>query len=291
MDRSTTIGISAGLALITLSILIEGGLMSFISVSSMIIVLGGIISASLVNYPQDDLLNTQKSIQKAFNGKKIDLLHHIEMFTIFSRRARRNGLLVLDEDIRYIDDPFLKGGLELAIDGISEDNLIHILGDEIMQMEKRHDVNYRILNSMATYAPAFGMIGTLIGLILMLRNLDDSSGIGAGLSVALITTFYGTIFANLIFAPLAGKLKEFSEKEINEKKMLRAGILALANSENPRILEKKMLSFCTPDEKQEYNRLFGSASYNQQQEDKMYNHWVNQQREKWESALTDLQAG
>jgi len=90
---------------------------------------------------------------------------------------------------------------------------------------------------------------------------------------------------------LAGKLKEFSEKEINEKKMLRAGILALANSENPRILEKKMLSFCTPDEKQEYNRLFGSASYNQQQEDKMYNHWVNQQREKWESALTDLQAG
>jgi len=257
----------------------------------MIIVLGGIISASLVNYPQDDLLNTQKSIQKAFNGKKIDLLHHIEMFTIFSRRARRNGLLVLDEDIRYIDDPFLKGGLELAIDGISEDNLIHILGDEIMQMEKRHDVNYRILNSMATYAPAFGMIGTLIGLILMLRNLDDSSGIGAGLSVALITTFYGTIFANLIFAPLAGKLKEFSEKEINEKKMLRAGILALANSENPRILEKKMLSFCTPDEKQEYNRLFGSASYNQQQEDKMYNHWVNQQREKWESALTDLQAG
>ncbi len=291
MDRSTTIGISAGLALITLSILIEGGLMSFISVSSMIIVLGGIISASLVNYPQDDLLNTQKAIQKAFNGKKIDLLHHIEMFTIFSRRARRNGLLVLDEDIRYIDDPFLKGGLELAIDGISEDNLIHILGDEIMQMEKRHDVNYRILNSMATYAPAFGMIGTLIGLILMLRNLDDSSGIGAGLSVALITTFYGTIFANLIFAPLAGKLKEFSEKEINEKKMLRAGILALANSENPRILEKKMLSFCTPDEKQEYNRLFGSASYNQQQEDKMYNHWVNQQREKWESALTDLQAG
>jgi chemotaxis protein MotA len=291
MDRSTTIGISAGLALITLSILIEGGLMSFISVSSMIIVLGGIISACLVNYPQDDLLNTQKSVQKAFNGKKIDLLHHIEMFTIFSRRARRNGLLVLDEDIRYIDDPFLKGGLELAIDGISEDNLIHILGDEILQMEKRHDVNYRILNSMATYAPAFGMIGTLIGLILMLRNLDDSSGIGAGLSVALITTFYGTIFANLIFAPLAGKLKEFSEKEINEKKMLRAGILALANSENPRILEKKMLSFCTPDEKLEYNRLFGSASYNQQQEDKMYNHWVNQQREKWESALTDLQAG
>jgi chemotaxis protein MotA len=291
MDRSTTIGISAGLGLITLSILLEGGLGSFVSISSLIIVLGGVIASSLVNYPQEDLLNVQKALQKAFNGKKIDLLRHIEMFTIFSRRARRNGLLVLDEDIRYIDDPFLKSGLELAIDGISEENLIHILNDEILQMEKRHDVNYRILNAMATYSPAFGMIGTLIGLILMLRNLNDSAGIGAGLSVALITTFYGTIFANLIFAPLGGKLKEFSEKEINEKKMLKAGIIALANSENPRILEKKMLSYCTPEEKQEYNRLFGSGSYNQQQEDKMYSHWVNQQREKWESALTDLQAG
>lgn len=291
MDKSTTIGIGAGLGLITLSILIEGGIASFISISSLIIVLGGVFSACLVNYPMEDLLNAQNSVQKAFNGKKIDMLRHIEMFTIFSRRARRNGLLVLDEDIRYIDDPYLKSGLELAIDGISEDNLLYILDDEINAMEKRHDINYRIMHSMATYSPAFGMIGTLIGLIMMLRNLSDAGGIGQGLSVALITTFYGTIFANLIFAPMGGKLKELSEKELNEKRMLRAGIISLANGENPRILEKKMLSFCSPDEKVEYARLFGTASFNQQQEDKMYNHWINQQKEKWDSTLTGLQAG
>ncbi|TNE73634.1 motility protein A [bacterium] len=291
MEKSSAIGIGAGLGLITLSILVEGGLGSFVSVSSMIIVLGGVLSACLVNYPMEDLLNAQRAIQKAFAGQKIDMIRHIEMFTIFSRRARRNGLLVLDEDIRYIEDPYLKSGMELAVDGISEDNLVKILNDEIDAVEKRHDLNYRILNSMATYSPAFGMIGTLIGLILMLRNLSDSGGIGQGLSVALITTFYGTIFANLIFAPLGGKLKEYSEKELNEKKMLRSGIIALANGENPRILEKKMLSYCSADEKSEYNRIFGTASINQQQEDKMYNHWINQQKEKWESTLTDLQAG
>lgn len=291
MDKSTSIGIGAGLGLIALSILIEGGLGSFVSLSSLIIVLGGVLSACLVNYPMEDLLNAQRAVQKAFGGQRIDMLRHIEMFTIFSRRARRNGLLVLDDDIRYIDDPFLKNGLELAIDGISEENLVQILDDEISAMEKRHEINYRIMHSLATYAPAFGMIGTLIGLILMLRNLNDSGGIGQGLSVALITTFYGTIFANLIFAPLGGKLKEFSEKELNEKRMLRAGIISLANGENPRILEKKMLSYCTTEEKTEYARLFGTASINQQQEDKMYNHWINQQKEKWESTLTGLQAG
>lgn len=291
MDKSTTIGIGAGLSLILVSILIEGGIGSFISLSSMIIVLGGILSACLVNYPLEDLLNAQRAVQKAFNGRKIDMLRHIEMFTIFSRRARRNGLLVLDEDIRYIDDPFLKSGLELAIDGISEENLGRILEDEIHAMERRHDINYRILHGMATYAPAFGMIGTLIGLVMMLKNLNDAGGIGKGLSVALITTFYGTIFANLIFAPMGGKLKELSEKELNEKRMLKAGIISLANGENPRILEKKMLSFCSPDEKVEYARIFGTTSFNQQQEDKMYNHWINQQKEKWDSTLTGLQAG
>lgn len=291
MDKSTTIGIGAGLGLIFVAIIIEGGIASFISMSSLIIVLGGVLSACLVNYPMEDLLNAQRAVQKVFNGRKIDMLRHIEMFTIFSRRARRNGLLVLDEDIRYIDDPFLKSGLELAIDGISEENLDRILDDEIHAMEKRHDINYRILHGMATYAPAFGMIGTLIGLVMMLKNLNDAEGIGKGLSVALITTFYGTIFANLIFAPIGGKLKELSEKELNEKRMLKAGIISLANGENPRILEKKMLSFCTPDEKVEYARIFGTASFNQQQEDKMYNHWINQQKEKWDSTLTGLQAG
>lgn len=291
MDRSTVIGISAGIALIFLAIMIEGSLGAFISFSSLVIVLGGVISALLVNYTIDDIFKLQYSVQKAFQGWQTDMISHIEMFTIFSRRARRNGLLILDDDVRYIDDSFLRNGLELAIDGVSEDNLKEILDDELKSLERRHDISIRITNSMANYSPAFGMIGTLIGLIIMLTRLNDSVGIGAGLAIALITTFYGTIFANLIFAPLSGKLKELSDKEVNEKEMLRAGIIALANGENPRILEKKMLTYVSPTERREYYRIFGERGFNQQQEEKMYSHWVNQQKEKWENVLTDQQVG
>ena len=213
------------------------------------------------------------------------------MATIFARRARRNGLLVLDDDVQYIEDSFLRNGLELAIDGITEENLQSILDAEVDAMEERHQKGIRVFESMAAYAPAFGMIGTLIGLILMLRNLDDSAGIGQGLAVALVTTFYGTILANLVFSPLAGKLSELSVKELNEKRMMRAGIMSLANGENPRILEKKMLTHVSPSERAEYIRIYGERGYSQQQEEKLYNHWLNQQREKWEGVLSGIQPG
>jgi chemotaxis protein MotA len=291
MDRSTITGIAAGIILILLAIAFEGGIAAFFSFSSLVIVLGGVTAATLVNYNIDDIVNAQHAVQVAFRSEQIEMLPHIEMFTIFSRRARRNGLLILDDDVRYIEDPYLRNGLELAIDGISEENLKNILHEEIESLKKRHDQSIRMLQSMATYAPAFGMIGTLIGLILMLGNLDESGDIGAGLSIALITTLYGTIFANLIFAPLSGKLEELSVKEINEKEMLKTAIISLSNGENPRILEKKMLTYVTPENRKEYARMYGDRGYSKQQEEKLYSHWLNQQKDKWENTLTDLQAG
>lgn len=291
MDRSTVIGLSSGLALILIAIISEGGLFSFISISSLIIVLGGVTSAILVNYTMNDLIKSMTSIRIAFSGRQFDMLSHIEMFTLFARRARRNGLLILDDDVQYIQDSFLRNGMELAIDGVSEENLKDILDDEIKAMQRRHDVGIRVLESAGSYSPAFGMIGTLIGLILMLRNLDNATGIGEGLAIALITTFYGTILANLVFYPLSGKLQELSAKELNEKEMMRAAIISLANGENPRIMEKKMLSYVTPEDRAEYLRMFGERGYTQQQEDKLYTHWVNQQREKWEGVLSGLQPG
>jgi len=291
MYRSTITGIAAGIILILLAIAFEGGIAAFFSFSSLVIVLGGVTAATLVNYNIDDIVNAQHAVQVAFRSEQIEMLPHIEMFTIFSRRARRNGLLILDDDVRYIEDPYLRNGLELAIDGISEENLKNILHEEIESLKKRHDQSIRMLQSMATYAPAFGMIGTLIGLILMLGNLDESGDIGAGLSIALITTLYGTIFANLIFAPLSGKLEELSVKEINEKEMLKTAIISLSNGENPRILEKKMLTYVTPENRKEYARMYGDRGYSKQQEEKLYSHWLNQQKDKWENTLTDLQAG
>lgn len=291
MDRSTITGIASGIVLIFLAIVFEGGVTAFFSFSSLLIVLGGVAAATLVNYNIDDIVNAQHAVQVAFRSEPIEMLSHIEMFTIFSRRARRNGLLILDDDVRYIEDPYLRNGLELAIDGISEENLKNILHEEIESLKKRHDQSIRMLQSMATYAPAFGMIGTLIGLILMLGNLDGSGDIGAGLSIALITTLYGTIFANLIFAPLSGKLEELSQKEVNEKEMLKTAIISLSNGENPRILEKKMLTYVTPENRKEYARMYGDRGYSKQQEEKLYSHWLNQQKDKWENTLTDLQAG
>jgi chemotaxis protein MotA len=291
MDRSTSIGLGAGFGLIILGILTEGNILAFWSISSLFIVVGGVFAATLVNFPLDDLLRAMDAARVAFQGRKFDLLARIEMFTMFARRARRNGLLVLDQDIQFIDDRFLKQAMELVVDGTSEENLNLILEAEIGNLKRRHEIGIRVLERMSAYAPAFGMIGTLIGLIIMLGNLDDPNAVGPGMAVALITTFYGAILANLVFTPLAGKLNEYSEKELNEKEMAKQGIISLANGENPRIMERKMLSFVTPRERAEYFRVYGDKAYTAQQEEKVYEHWLNQQKEKWESVISTIPNG
>lgn len=291
MDRSTTIGLVSGFSLIVLAIVIEGGIGSFLSLGALFIVLGGVLSAAMVNFPIEDLIKAIDAVKVTFRGQQFEPAERIEMFTMFARRARRNGLLVLDQDVRFISDVYTKRGLELAIDGIKEDDLVSILEDEIESTNRRHQIGIRIMDALATYSPAFGMIGTLIGLILMLQNLQDAEGVGKGLAVALITTFYGAILANLVFTPLAGKLEEYSTKEINEKEMIKTGIISLANGENPRIMEKKMLTYTTPDQRAEYQRMYGERGYSAQQEEKMYNHWLNQQKEKWEKVVTPVQNG
>lgn len=291
MDKSTSIGLGAGFALIFVAIIAEGSVSTFFSIASLFVVLGGVVSATLVNFPMDDLARAVEAVGTVFRSKISDKNAVIEMFTMFARRARRNGLLVLDQDVQYIDDRFTKAGLELAIDGVAEEHLVSILEDEIENMRSRHQTGIRVVEAMGVYAPSFGMIGTLIGLILMLQNLDDASSVGRGLGVALITTFYGAILANLVFTPLAGKLSEFSERELMEKQMVKTGIISLANGENPRIMEKKMLSFVTPRERIEYQRVYGQRSYSAQQEEKMYSHWLNQQKERWENVVTTTPDG
>ncbi len=288
MDKSTIIGLTAGFGLIFLAIVTQGNFVAFVSVASLIIVLGGVICATIINHSIDDLVDTFKTVTTSLKETEKDPGDTIEMMVMFSRRARRNGLLVLDDDVMYVEDDYLRNGLELAIDGISEENLVQILDDEIKGLERRQDLSIRVLESMSQYSPAFGMIGTIIGLVMMLQNLTDPESLGVGLSIALITTFYGTMFANLIFAPLAGKMVKLAEQEMAEKEMLRSGVISLANGENPRIMEKKMLSFVTPEQRADYIRINGERSYNQKQEDKLYNHWINQQKDKWESVLSNL---
>jgi len=291
MKRSTIIGLISGFALILLAILFRGGLSSFISFESLLIVLGGVFAATLVNYSVDDLLTAYNNTRDSLMKETTNLIDHLELLSMFSKRARRQGLLTIDEDLQLIEDDYLRNGLELAVDGIPEEILKNILNDEIKAIKRRKYMSVRVLESMGIYSPAFGMIGTLIGLILMLRNLDNPAGIGPGLSIALVTTFYGAMLANLVFIPLAGKIEEMVKYDINEKEMMRIGILSLADGENPRIMQKKMLTYLNPEDRALFWRLHSHHGISASQEEQMYNHWVNQQQDKWNDVLTDLKTG
>jgi chemotaxis protein MotA len=168
----------------------------------------------------------------------------------FAEKARREGLLSLEQDVMEIDDSFLQRGIQLVVDGTDPELVRNILETKLTFLEERHQKGQDIFSSMGQLSPAFGMIGTLIGLIQMLTNLESPDSLGPGMATALITTFYGIIFANLFFIPITGKLKMRSEEEILMKEVMIEGILSIQAGENPRIVKEKLSAFLAK-EKQE----------------------------------------
>ena len=280
MGKSTLIGLGAGFGLIVVAIASENGLMAFISVSSMIIVLGGVLSATLINFHHQDIVKAIRLVQRALSRKDINLKEQVEVLIMFARRARRNGLLILDGDLQYVDDPYMRTAMEMAVDGVNGGDLKDILEHEIESVKREANIATRIFRAMGGYAPAFGMIGTVIGLVLMLRTLSQNANMGASLAVALITTFYGSILANLVFIPLAGMLKESTEREITKRRLIMTGILSMTGGESPRLLEKKLLSYLSSEEKEQFLNEHSNETYNQKIEEKNYVEWLNRQREK-----------
>ncbi len=243
MDIASVIGIIGGFALLITAI---GGskLILFISIPSALIVGGGTISAVLVNYPLKDVLTTFAIAKNAFFVKVQEVDTIIPMIVDFSTKARRDGILVLQD--AKIEDPFINKGVQLAIDGMEPQVIMKILETEIEYVKERHKLGADIIGAFGAFCPAFGMIGTLIGLVLMLQSMDDPSSIGPAMSLALITTLYGALMANLVFLPLAGKLKKRSTDEVLVKELSLEGILSIASGDNPRIVEQKLLSFLIP---------------------------------------------
>lgn len=291
MDKSTFLGMVGGLSLIMVAIVSQGSLVNFLSVASLIIVLGGVFATSLINFSWEDLLTSIKTLQEALSENAKDFRTDIELMNMFSRKARREGLLKLEDDVEYMADPFLKDGLQLAIDGITKENLDNILEDQINSLKRRQQVCADMFEGMAEYAPAFGMIGTVIGLILMLQNISDPTSLGRGLSVALLTTLYGTVLGNMVFSPLAGKMRFLGNHEIAHREMLRAGIMSLVNEENPRIMENKMLSYVPPEKRAEYIAFYDDRPYDKQREERLYNNWISQQQTQWNDLLKALETG
>lgn len=246
MDLSTIIGIIAGLGLVLWGIMSTGELSWFWSFSSILIVIGGTISATFIAYPLNRVLSTFKVVKKAFSNSDFKPSGIINEIIDLANTARREGLLALEEAVEEINDDFLQKGVMLIVDGTDPELVKNILETELSFLEERHSEGKGLFDIMATLSPAFGMIGTLIGLIVMLQQLEDPSTIGPAMGVALITTFYGSVMANLFFLPIAKKLKIKSREEILLKEIMIEGLLSIQAGENPRIIEEKLKAFLPP---------------------------------------------
>jgi len=246
MDIATVVGIIAGFGLILISIILGGTLDTFINVPAIVIVVGGTISATLINYPLTDVVGLMGPVRQAFFTQDIDPRGLIQKLTEFATIARREGILALETHANETDDEFLGKSIQLAIDGTAPELIRDILTTEVAFMEDRHSRGQAILTAMGASAPAFGMIGTLIGLVQMLAGMEDPSSIGLGMAVALLTTLYGAVLANVVFIPVAGKLKVRTAGELLVKEITIEGILSIQSGDNPRVVEQKLKAFISP---------------------------------------------
>ncbi len=246
MDLATLIGFILSFAMVLGSIMANGPLSSFWDTGSILIVVGGTIGVTLINYPLGDVISIMGVMKNAFLYKTTSPGEVIKKLVHFADMARREGILFLEKEMENIEDPFLRQGLQLSIDGTEPDAIRNILSREISYLKDRHENGAGLFDTMGMYAPAFGMIGTLIGLVLMLGSMEDPSSIGPAMAVALLTTFYGAVLANVIFIPIAGKLKARSSEEVLIRKLMMEGILAMQSGDNPRIVEQKLVSFIAP---------------------------------------------
>ncbi|MFQ3675641.1 MAG: MotA/TolQ/ExbB proton channel family protein, partial [Endomicrobiia bacterium] len=239
MDITTLIGAIAGLLLIAFGILLRGGgldfsqFLAFYNFPSMLITFGGAICATLVNYPLSQVVGVFKIVKKVFSETGISAGGIIEQFVSLSQKAKKAGFLVLEDDIKKMDNDFMRRGLQMVVDGQDADFIRNLMETEVAFLQERHKIGQEIFIALGTYSPAFGLIGTIIGLILMLRDLQDTAQIAAGMAVALLTTFYGAMAAYLLFLPIAGKLKRRSEEEVFVKEVIIRGVLLLQSGVAP----------------------------------------------------------
>ena len=249
MDLATILGIVSAFGLVIVAIAMGGGVLLFVNIPSLMIVVGGTLGATMINYPLKDVFKAISIFKNAIIIKNLSADDIVKQFVDFGGKARREGILALEADVQNIDDEFLGKGLQLSVDGLEPQAIETIMDTEVEFLRERHSLGAEIFATMGTFAPALGMIGTLIGLVQMLQSMDDPNSIGPAMAVALLTTFYGSVLANLVFMPISGKLRTRSKEEALVKEMIIQGVISLTKGENPRILEQKMLAFIAPKER------------------------------------------
>lgn len=247
MDLGTIIGVFAGLVFTIMSILTnQGNLGSYINLPSALMVIGGSFSAIMVSNPLSRVLGIMRYVNLTMQVPQWEEERIISGLVNFSEKARREGLLALEDDLEEVEDEFMRNGIQLVVDGTDPDIIKSVLYNDLNQLQERHGIGIKLFDDWGKLAPAFGMIGTLAGLVAMLANLDDASSIGPSMSLALITTMYGAIFANLVLIPFKSKLEDRDRDETLVREIMIEGILSIQSGDNPRILEQKLLSFLPP---------------------------------------------
>ncbi len=254
MDLASIIGIVLSLAFMIISICLgDDGIASlkgFLDIPSVMITFGGAFCATLASTSITDFIGGLKSIRLVFKTYAEDTGEMIRRIIDLSNVARKEGLLSLEEAAADLEDEFLKKGILLIVDGTDPELVRAIMETELTSLEDRHKSKVAFWDTLAAMGPAWGMIGTLIGLINMLGNLSDPSSLGPAMAVALVTTFYGSVLANWLCAPVTNKMKENNAKEVMVKQITIEGLLSIQAGENPRVIEEKLKSFVSPSERE-----------------------------------------
>ena len=257
-DLGTLIGLFAGMTIIVIGILNSGGkLFWFFSFNSILIVVGGTLAATMVNLPLKAVKNIFNILKNVFKGEVYDYVGIINEIVEKAQKARKDGLLSLEADLPNMREGFFKNGIELAINERESSRLRTFLNLEMNNIASRHIAGQELFLYMGSYAPAFGMLGTVLGLIVMMNNFAGSgeevsasydvsekfAQLLSGMGLALITTFYGVFMANMIFLPIGGKLKRISENELMLKNIVVEGIISIHAREHPLLIKEKLMTF------------------------------------------------
>lgn len=249
MDIATLIGLIVGFGLVLVAILLGGSLGAFIDIPSVLIVVAGTFAITTVSFSLPEVIKGQGIMLKTLLFKMPDAVEETKKLLDLAQKARKDGLLAVQSDVEALSDPFLKQGLTMAVDGSPPEVIEIVMNNDTAGMAARHMSGVQIFKKSSEVAPAMGLIGTLIGLVQMLGNLDDPSKIGPAMAVALLTTMYGAILANMVFSPLSGKLERNTGEELRLRKVYTTAVLSIVRQENPRQLEMMLNTILPPQQR------------------------------------------
>jgi chemotaxis protein MotA len=252
MDIATILGLTLGIGSLILSFLMEGGhLSSLIQIPAMILVIFGTFGAAAITTSMKQLVNLPSLAKVALFDKEMDTQEIIELIFDLAQKARKNGLLSLEKELEEMKQPFLKKAIQLAIDGFETNKIREILEIEMFYTEERHKAGAMFFNKLGGFSPTLGIMGTVLGLIHALGNMESSSNMASAIASAFIATLWGVAMANLIYLPISDKLKHKHQHEALYHEIITEGVISLAMGDNPRVIRMKLVSFLLPDKRRE----------------------------------------